>query len=453
MRRKLSRFGFSLGFATLARPANLRKRMAMRPIRVHVRAVGAPLDTVERRWGQLKVGMHCVYCREFFSFFVVDPAHTKTHIEFAADEPLDTLCPFCGRSAKRNLSDMRLRRLPNPPHIRTDEVLPVRQTKIATRPYPSVGRCIYCYATKYCEDQPNKKLGEEHIIPAGLGGRLILPEASCHKCETMNNSAETFCQNNMLEAFRLHLGITRSGAPHKSLRAEFLQRDGWHTHKISASRCPVIMMVPTLPAPDVFFPHPPERSNVLQFTAVTIWSEKEILRLLHDFDAIDWRIRSKHTRLKPFVRMLAKIAHAYCVAELGLGGFHPLLLPIIRGEFGYPGHRFVGGTANIPDKHTRHELDLQRERHGDRMYWIVRIRMFSDLGFPEYICAAGLDLCESDTTISPLAESDVRPFRMPRPEISTADRVPRPAPQIWVHPKGDALEAAFSVSWGNFKLD
>jgi hypothetical protein len=425
----------------------------MRPIRVHVRAVGAPLHTVERRWGQLNVGMYCVFCGEFFSFFVLHPTHTKTPIEIVADELLDTLCPFCGKSSKRKVSDMRLRRLPDPPHIRTDEVLSPPQTKIATKPYTSVGRCIYCNATNYDENHPHKKLGDEHIIPAGLGGRLILPEASCRKCETNNNAAETFCQNEMLEAFRLHLGITRDGAPRKSLRAEFLRRNGWHTQKVPASQCPVSMMAPTLPAPDIFFPHPPERSNVLQFTTVTMWSERNILRFLHDIEAIDWRIRSKHIRLWPFIRMLAKIAHAYCVAELRLDGFLPLLLPIIEGELGYPAHRFVGGSANIQDKHIRHDLDLQREQHGGRMYWIVRIRMFADLGFPEYICAAGLDLCESDMIISPLDESDLRPFRIPKSEISTAERVPRPAPQVWVHPKGDGLEAAFSVSWGNFELD
>ena len=428
----------------------------MRPIRVHVRAVGAPLGTVKCQWGQLSIGMYCRNCGEFFAFFVLDPTHTKTHIEIVADEPLDTLCPFCRTTAKRNVSDMRLRRLPDPPHIRTDDVLSARQRMVANKTYAPVGRCIYCGASTYAGTEACKKLGDEHIIPAGLGGRLILPEASCHACETLNNSAETFCQNNMLEAFRLHLGITRNrrrSTPRKSLRAEFLRYDGWHTHKIPASQCPVIMLVPTLPAPDVFYPHPPERSNLLQFTTVTMWSEKDILRLLHDFDAIDWRIRSKHTRLKPFIRMLAKIAHAYCVAELGLYGFHPLLLPIVKGESDYPSHRFVGGSSQRLNNHIRHELKLQRERHHGKMYWIVRIRIFADLGFPEYVCAAGLDLGESDITISPLNEADVRPFRLATSEIPTAEQLPRPAPQIWVHPKGDGLEAAFSIGLGNFNLD
>jgi hypothetical protein len=40
--------------------------------------------------------------------------------------------------------------------------------------FSPVGFCIYCGA--------QDKLGEEHVIPFGLGGNLILPAASCRQC-------------------------------------------------------------------------------------------------------------------------------------------------------------------------------------------------------------------------------------------------------------------------------
>src|SRR3712207_8495388 len=49
-------------------------------------------------------------------------------------------------------------------------------------PYPPVGRCIYCDAERYAPDSA-RGLAEEHIIPYGLNGDLVLPEASCRRCE------------------------------------------------------------------------------------------------------------------------------------------------------------------------------------------------------------------------------------------------------------------------------
>src|SRR5258705_11293662 len=48
--------------------------------------------------------------------------------------------------------------------------------------FDPVGHCIYCGATKYTQ-QADRPLGQEHIIAEGMGGTLILPEASCKECE------------------------------------------------------------------------------------------------------------------------------------------------------------------------------------------------------------------------------------------------------------------------------
>jgi hypothetical protein len=41
--------------------------------------------------------------------------------------------------------------------------------------FPSVDQCIYC-------DQTGPDLTDEHVVPFGLGGNLILPNASCKAC-------------------------------------------------------------------------------------------------------------------------------------------------------------------------------------------------------------------------------------------------------------------------------
>lgn len=61
-----------------------------------------------------------------------------------------------------------------------------------TRAAP-VGKCIYCNQT---ED-----LTDEHVVPFALGGRLVLPDASCKKCAKITSAFEAkVLRGFMLEA-------------------------------------------------------------------------------------------------------------------------------------------------------------------------------------------------------------------------------------------------------------
>src|ERR1700733_7626443 len=56
--------------------------------------------------------------------------------------------------------------------------------------YDPVGSCIYCGRTTLPHGVD--RFTDEHIIPLGLGGTRILPEASCVKCQrTINREIET----------------------------------------------------------------------------------------------------------------------------------------------------------------------------------------------------------------------------------------------------------------------
>jgi len=54
-----------------------------------------------------------------------------------------------------------------------------------TSPYQYVGRCIYCGSTE--------GLSNEHIVPANLGGTIILYKASCETCRKLIHRVETEC--------------------------------------------------------------------------------------------------------------------------------------------------------------------------------------------------------------------------------------------------------------------
>ena len=55
--------------------------------------------------------------------------------------------------------------------------------------YKPVGTCIYCGATEYTPGS-SEPLAEEHIVPEGLGARLVLPAASCRSCEAKTSNFE-----------------------------------------------------------------------------------------------------------------------------------------------------------------------------------------------------------------------------------------------------------------------
>ena len=322
-------------------------------------------------------------------------------------------------------------------------------------PFDPVGRCIYCDAKRYSETRD--QFGTEHIIPEGLGGRILLPAASCFLCEQKTNEFENFCQTEMLRAFRYKLGIKGKRRKTKrvtSLPIEFLINGEWTAQNVPLAHYPLTLLIPTFPLPDILRLEPVEKSTVLQFSVINMWDEQANAALTRRFGAKDIRFVSGNTQIRQFVRMLAKIAYSYAVAKRGFGGFRQLVLPIIEGDLSFA-HLLIGCTAKIPDAKTRHSLDLQSEIHNGRNYWVVRIRMFADLGWPEYICVVGFHLDESDTAQLP-EFSSVRPWRIPRSEMALHDKglMPqRPAPQTFIHPTktdADAAPLNFQIGFGQF---
>ena len=82
--------------------------------------------------------------------------------------------------------------------------------KAAGIPFPSkryvpLNRCAYCDAT---ED-----LSEEHVIPLGLGGDLVLPRGSCERHRKATCKVEDFVLRRYLCALRSHLSLP-SRRPH-----------------------------------------------------------------------------------------------------------------------------------------------------------------------------------------------------------------------------------------------
>ena len=109
---------------------------------------------------------------------------------------------------------------------------------------PPVGRCIYCLSTE--------GLTNEHIMPIALGGKLVLPKASCEPCRRITSEFERIVTRQMYWPLRLSLGLL--GSPkHKRERPTH-----WKTIIIDGEREDALSVeVGKLPRTYIVFEYPP----------------------------------------------------------------------------------------------------------------------------------------------------------------------------------------------------
>jgi hypothetical protein len=87
--------------------------------------------------------------------------------------------------------------------------------------------------------------------------------------------------------------------------------------------------------------------------------------------------------------MLAKIAHSFAVAEMGLGSFKPLLPDLILGKTMTPTY-WVGGQLDIPPPGVTDRIDLDYDWNANgKTFTVAHIRLFAQLGAPLYHVVIG----------------------------------------------------------------
>ncbi len=214
--------------------------------------------------------------------------------------------------------------------------------------YPPVGRCIYC------GDDGSNGLSDEHIVPYSLNGTQVLPQASCSRCGGITSYIDGFAARSVFYQLRSSAAMrTRTRLPDES--PGYAGLSGWERRRGDGPGGYLIastLVLPRFEPPGLSFGPRAGRKFSLHFTQ----------RGCAKADAFDKFKRSRGAAsadvavsIKPqqFSRMLAKIAHAFAVAQLGLDGFEPLLLDLIHARV----------VENAP------ELDRQRPRHAAADKW------------------------------------------------------------------------------------
>jgi hypothetical protein len=224
-------------------------------------------------------------------------------------------------------------------------------------PYSPAGNCIYCGATSYRKDGSDSPLGEEHIIPRGIGGRLVLPQASCAECERITTTFEDKCIKGFYFS-RSHLGISGRKAKRTAAKIPLIfhqvgKQFGTlinmpleiHPGVVLTPRFKPAMMF----AGDRFEDH--EKYDVIGTELFSgAWNRLKALGNGNVF------LAGKHGQNGvEYARLLAKIAHGFTCAELGTGNFVPVLGPIIRGEE-LPWNAVGSGLIIEPTSKNLHDI-------------------------------------------------------------------------------------------------
>lgn len=253
----------------------------------------------------------------------------------------------------------------------------------STKRYAPVNCCIYCDRNLSIE-----QLTDEHIIPYGLNGQLLLPKSSCHDCSRITGAiVEQEVLRKMFIDLRTHKKM-RSRKPKDrptQLRVfrfgERSQRGEWES--LPLSRHPYAALLPIFGLPSILYGGVPR--NDFQLDGVSFSAPPEFHDRLKNLGPKGSYVQLFHPEM--YTRMLAKIAHSYATAELGYGNFQPFLKDVILGNDSMISHYVGGSPVANTSQSDFHALRIDRSRG----YVDVHIQLFAENSSqsPTYLIVAG----------------------------------------------------------------
>jgi len=260
----------------------------------------------------------------------------------------------------------------------------------SARTYRPVGHCIYCGSTA--------GLSDEHIIPLGLGGRFLLPAASCSICRDKTSKFERTCQRTMYGPLRLLYGLPsrrKKDRPETlQLKVKYVAEQGWEYIPVAQDRYPFLITFPYLGMPrslvgeDLSVAPGPVTSRLWIRGASASHNFHELLERLVTELGVHSVMPEAHADVAAFCRLLAKIAYSYAIAELDGSELESPLAGYASGADLSNCLHYIGSRdKDEPPTETLHDLALLHAPIGEPM--VVRVRLLSRLGTPTYYVVVG----------------------------------------------------------------
>ena len=245
----------------------------------------------------------------------------------------------------------------------------------------NIGQCIYCGATA--------GLTREHVMPYGLGGDLVLKDASCSTCANETSKLELRLLRGHWWPYRRFLGLPsrRSGETVPDLPVTVLQANGTSLSANLPMEKQSVALVFEFDPPSILsgtmrddVPNAPRvyMKNLAPFPSVV------------QVAGVDYKLQSDEKLNIPVAidaadlcRFLAKVAHGYAISRGGLNYCSSFVLPpVILGQT-RGAQSYVGGISSpligsrLPGSGLHAMMD--RVNNGFRT---VYIQLFRDRGDP-----------------------------------------------------------------------
>lgn len=244
------------------------------------------------------------------------------------------------------------------------------------------GRCIYCGATEY-EKGDCRPLADEHIVPLALNGIHVLPEASCRTCERITGGIEQRVLRGDMHMARHHFKFSRRRRKAKPTAEIYLscpEQKAFIRTSLPVEQCPAVLTFyfPATKAGRLLAKEPGYSPGLIVEQIVL---NPEVASKLGDYViAVD---------CFSFFRMIAKIAHAFAMANWS--DFEPTLVPLILGtsdDFLY----YIGQAGPSLCPYIEDDLCMLRTypiKYNNKVLAMVDIGMFMSRGGPLYQIVAG----------------------------------------------------------------
>jgi hypothetical protein len=262
-------------------------------------------------------------------------------------------------------------------------VVPDLESRRLPHRYDPVGQCIYCGATD--------NLSDEHIMPLAIGGHWILPKASCRNCARITSKFEqSFCRTTY-GPLRIQLDLPtrrKKERPQTLPVYDFSAGRKGEAIELPIDEHPTAVAFFKFAMPRIMRGLDDDGSHGIEGIYL-VRPDSSVFRALNEkYDMDDLRPTA---RIQPisFARTVAKIAHSFSVAEIGLGKFKPYLLDLILGRSESIGYLIGGDDREFPRTVALHEIRIGIKTVHHKKLAAVAIRLFGEIGAPLYWAVSG----------------------------------------------------------------
>jgi hypothetical protein len=263
---------------------------------------------------------------------------------------------------------------------------------------PSPGCCIYC-------GDNGSVLSDEHVIPYALAGNsAILLKACCSTCQATIQKYEQRVLRDQMSIFRARIGSPtrnpKSRPTESNLHFVEVNEAGEVIRDLGSRLVPIDDAPLAFAVWDLAPPRILDEGTSPEMHVGQPWTYVHKEKAMQLARAVAIETGSKHAAVRvaqvnrlDFLRFVAKTAHAYAAAELGLGSFRPLLPDLILGKSDDVAE-FVGGDpspdpiATGPDHMVT--ITAGRVTSGRaKGYTAVRLQLFPILRTPGHVVVVG----------------------------------------------------------------